>query len=137
MPTVWNIWPPIVCITILSLLFAVHISSVAFGASCLSLVFSLLFRFLFFVFFFFLLFFFFFFSSFFFFFFQAEDGIRDTSVTGVQTCALPIWLMSSRQWASRLQFNTGRNCSIARSAKSSYPRRHSTSPRYSEPARLH
>src|SRR5436189_4778834 len=28
--------------------------------------------------------------SFFFFFFQAEDGIRDTSVTGVQTCALPI-----------------------------------------------
>ena len=22
---------------------------------------------------------------------QAEDGIRDTSVTGVQTCALPIW----------------------------------------------
>src|ERR1017187_7352142 len=24
-------------------------------------------------------------------FFQAEDGIRDTSVTGVQTCALPIW----------------------------------------------
>src|SRR5208337_3644030 len=28
----------------------------------------------------------------FFFFFQAEDGIRDTSVTGVQTCALPICL---------------------------------------------
>src|SRR5437764_2684180 len=27
-----------------------------------------------------------------FFFFQAEDGIRDTSVTGVQTCALPISL---------------------------------------------
>ena len=25
------------------------------------------------------------------FFFQAEDGIRDTSVTGVQTCALPIY----------------------------------------------
>src|SRR5437763_5056509 len=25
-----------------------------------------------------------------FFFFQAEDAIRDTSVTGVQTCALPI-----------------------------------------------
>src|SRR5260370_321829 len=24
------------------------------------------------------------------FFFQAEDGIRDSSVTGVQTCALPI-----------------------------------------------
>src|SRR5437764_6528049 len=29
--------------------------------------------------------------SFFFFFFQAEDGIRDTSVTGVQTCAFPIF----------------------------------------------
>src|SRR5258706_11510086 len=29
-------------------------------------------------------------SRFFFFFFQAEDGIRDWSVTGVQTCALPI-----------------------------------------------
>src|SRR5690606_40443531 len=28
----------------------------------------------------------------FFFFFQAEDGIRDFHVTGVQTCALPIWL---------------------------------------------
>src|SRR5256885_702108 len=26
------------------------------------------------------------------FFFQAEDGIRDYKVTGVQTCALPIWL---------------------------------------------
>src|SRR5437879_2982360 len=33
---------------------------------------------------------FFFFVFFFFFFFQAEDGIRDTSVTRVQTCALPI-----------------------------------------------
>src|SRR5437762_8775366 len=30
------------------------------------------------------------FFIYFFFFFQAEDGIRDTSVTGVQTCALPI-----------------------------------------------
>src|ERR1017187_10993359 len=31
----------------------------------------------------------------FFFFFQAEDGIRDTSVTGVQTCALPISYISA------------------------------------------
>src|SRR5438270_12209155 len=30
------------------------------------------------------------FFFFFFFFFQAEDGIRDLTVTGVQTCALPI-----------------------------------------------
>src|SRR5260221_3605123 len=32
------------------------------------------------------------FSSVFFFFFQAEDGIRDHCVTGVQTCALPIFI---------------------------------------------
>src|SRR5256714_6552093 len=32
------------------------------------------------------------------FFFQAEDGIRDKLVTGVQTCALPI---SSRRWRCR------------------------------------
>src|SRR5258707_12480621 len=31
---------------------------------------------------------------FFFFFFQAEDGIRDIGVTGVQTCALPISVSS-------------------------------------------
>src|SRR5688572_9017486 len=31
------------------------------------------------------------FLFFFFFFFQAEDGIRDLTVTGVQTCDLPIW----------------------------------------------
>src|SRR5699024_11679886 len=29
-----------------------------------------------------------------FFFFQAEDGIRDRNVTGVQTCALPIFIVS-------------------------------------------
>src|SRR5258708_35218158 len=36
-----------------------------------------------------------------FFFFQAEDGIRDDLVTGVQTCALPICLRlgMDRQWA--------------------------------------
>src|SRR5438034_3901739 len=28
-----------------------------------------------------------------FFFFQAEDGIRDHCVTGVQTCALPIYIV--------------------------------------------
>src|SRR5206468_7446101 len=33
----------------------------------------------------------------FFFFFQAEDGIRDLIVTGVQTCALPIW--GCRNWS--------------------------------------
>src|SRR5690554_5635627 len=33
----------------------------------------------------------------FFFFFQAEDGIRDADVTGVQTCALPILATSERK----------------------------------------
>src|SRR5690625_7180613 len=32
------------------------------------------------------------------FFFQAEDGIRDGHVTGVQTCALPI---SEREWEGK------------------------------------
>src|SRR5688572_32363566 len=32
----------------------------------------------------------------FFFFFQAEDGIRDLTVTGVQTCALPIYAFLAR-----------------------------------------
>src|SRR5438270_7845165 len=45
---------------------------------------------------FFSVFFFFFIICFFFFFFQAEDGIRDLTVTGVQTCALPI------SWATLL-----------------------------------
>src|SRR2546429_7054040 len=35
-----------------------------------------------------------------FFFFQAEDGIRDVAVTGVQTCALPI----SQIFAESFQF---------------------------------
>src|SRR5690349_7979561 len=34
------------------------------------------------------------------FFFQAEDGIRDLYVTGVQTCALPIWYLESTQTMS-------------------------------------
>src|SRR5206468_7993095 len=33
-----------------------------------------------------------------FFFFQAEDGIRDLIVTGVQTCALPILLTTIPAW---------------------------------------
>src|SRR2546426_2476897 len=37
----------------------------------------------------------------FFFFFQAEDGIRDYKVTGVQTCAL--FFFSSRRRHTRLQ----------------------------------
>src|SRR2546427_4237229 len=36
-------------------------------------------------------------SVLFFFFFQAEDGIRDLTVTGVQTCALPIYELIGRR----------------------------------------
>src|SRR5437667_1905197 len=42
---------------------------------------------------------------FFFFFFQAEDGIRDRDVTGVQTCALPISRLARR--ARRLLARVG------------------------------
>src|SRR5260370_16192520 len=38
----------------------------------------------------------------FFFFFQAEDGIRDSSVTGVQTCALPISVFALQQNKARV-----------------------------------
>src|SRR5256885_12466917 len=44
-------------------------------------------------------------SLLFFFFFQAEDGIRDYKVTGVQTCALPISVRSSparTEWPRRV-----------------------------------
>src|SRR5690606_40190978 len=51
----------------------------------------------------------------FFFFFQAEDGIRDFHVTGVQTCALPIWSHAEqgraprrRQQGPRLRDRRGR-----------------------------
>src|SRR5437867_7730924 len=40
-----------------------------------------------------------FFFFFFFFFFQAEDGIRDRTETGVQTCALPIFSCGSARAA--------------------------------------
>src|SRR5439155_10740208 len=42
---------------------------------------------------------------FFFFFFQAEDGIRDGHVTGVQTCALPIFFPFSRPFLRRGGFS--------------------------------
>ena len=58
------------------------------------------FFFYFFFFFFFFFYFFFFFGCFFF--FQAEDGIRDRDVTGVQTCALPICCVYLLQVAYRL-----------------------------------
>src|ERR1041385_2816621 len=44
------------------------------------------------------------------FFFQPEDGIRDVAVTGVQTCALPIWLyelailVTARHWTAQYEW---------------------------------
>src|SRR2546430_3389379 len=44
----------------------------------------------------------------FFFFFQAEDGIRDLTVTGVQTCALPISTASARASLSPMRQRSSR-----------------------------
>src|SRR5574340_1845383 len=41
------------------------------------------------------------------FFFQAEDGIRDLLVTGVQTCALPIFLRCDRKVGNPFQTKQG------------------------------
>src|SRR6266568_6891574 len=53
----------------------------------------------------------------FFFFFQAEDGIRDGTVTGVQTCALPIWRRtgSRRTLPAGRPRSPGRTCPTGRS----------------------
>src|SRR5204863_5248078 len=48
-----------------------------------------------------------FFFFFFFFFFQAEDGIRDLYVTGVQTCALPILEVLPREGPTFLRRGLG------------------------------
>src|SRR2546427_11703895 len=46
----------------------------------------------------------------FFFFFQAEDGIRDLTVTGFQTCALPIyWSFKEFDWAKRPPLHPGQD----------------------------
>src|SRR5256884_6648652 len=44
-----------------------------------------------------------------FFFFQAEDGIRDVAVTGVQTCALPISVAAT---PSPSRIRPSRMCSV-------------------------
>src|SRR5215208_7458449 len=46
----------------------------------------------------------------FFFFFQAEDGIRDGHVTGVQTCALPIFRSRRGGARSRPRRGDARRC---------------------------
>src|SRR5439155_5606415 len=62
------------------------------------------------------------------FFFQAEDGIRDGHVTGVQTCALPILLSTSHSPARRpamheLTSTPLRTAAVTRGASSGKPSR--------------
>src|SRR5947207_13704674 len=54
-----------------------------------------------------------------FFFFQAEDGIRDHCVTGVQTCALPIYQRLRRASAAAVQAAPRPSGGAARPAKRS------------------
>src|SRR5947208_6679847 len=49
-----------------------------------------------------------------FFFFQAEDGIRDDLVTGVQTCALPIYMEKSHRDRSVRRAHRGQGWRPAR-----------------------
>src|SRR5206468_8289678 len=73
----------------------------------------------------------FFFFIFFFFFFQAEDGIRDLIVTGVQTCALPISLRppARRSAAPRTPSSVRTARRAGRRARSAAPASGSARPR--------
>src|SRR6266436_7970219 len=55
----------------------------------------------------------------FFFFFQAEDGIRDVAVTGVQTCALPI--SDGPYWTSKNGMSFGLVCGVGPSGQKLVP----------------
>src|SRR3989475_3024376 len=67
-----------------------------------------------------------------FFFFQAEDGIRDLTVTGVQTCALPISASVRPEPGSnspmRIQFSSNRTTvlPVVRITSESNPSRHAS-----------
>src|SRR5690606_41032356 len=57
----------------------------------------------------------------FFFFFQAEDGIRDFHVTGVQTCALPIYAVPRRSRRSSGACPAASRCAISTTWRSPLP----------------
>src|SRR5471032_3157703 len=57
---------------------------------------------------------------FFFFFFQAEDGIRDRDVTGVQTCALPIFDLSKVKLLESLKTLLGGNVILTSSGAGTF-----------------
>src|SRR2546430_9513502 len=73
-----------------------------------------------------------------FFFFQAEDGIRDLTVTGVQTCALPICVVdcfvqrtvrSTKQSTTPLQAVPGLGTKLESQSKRSAPSGRTLPPR--------
>src|SRR5256884_2767081 len=72
----------------------------------------------------------------FFFFFQAEDGIRDVAVTGVQTCALPIYCPMRRGLASRVNVATAEptQARVRRTVPNAYVQCHLHSYRVSSPS---
>src|ERR1035437_6129535 len=56
-----------------------------------------------------------------FFFFQAEDGIRDIGVTGVQTCALPICARWRTRWARGTGYPVGSRTPTSRCCRCLLP----------------
>src|SRR2546430_11172119 len=71
-----------------------------------------------------------------FFFFQAEDGIRDLTVTGVQTCALPILHPSDPLLENRPNLEPSRGLVIGRRRKLQFgsdPQIHRQPPRFGRP----
>src|SRR6266850_3025317 len=74
-----------------------------------------------------------------FFFFQAEDGIRDYKVTGVQTCALPISSSCSRAGAAPAPVRKATRPGCATLSSSTHrcrPALSRCSPRAASPARI-
>src|SRR5690625_7791240 len=66
------------------------------------------------------------------FFFQAEDGIRDGHVTGVQTCALPIWSAAAAPTPRPRSGSRARPPSAGRTRAAGRSHRPSNSPRSEE-----
>src|SRR5256884_9924754 len=72
-----------------------------------------------------------------FFFFQAEDGIRDVAVTGVQTCALPIYCARELGETDPRSWLDGRGMLVAPLSRRSLQARRDRSQRKdSSPARI-
>src|SRR5437588_9500222 len=73
------------------------------------------------------------------FFFQAEDGIRDHCVTGVQTCALPICLLGAMTSKERVKYGEKGISTITQLSYGYRPRRRRrikpTAPHGSPPVR--